>query len=971
MFKNIIPSNLLFSKSARDTRRLERFVNEVIQCESRFSAFEEQDFLHQTEIWKTELQSLSDDHKALEKQLHLLCHDTFALVRSAARWLSARDASWQLVPYDVQLAGGRVLFEGNIAEMATGEGKTLTAIAPAYLRALTGLGVHIVTANEYLAKRDRDWMGKLFDVLGISTGCICHDQEPSERRTQYLCDITYGTASEFGFDYLRDQGLARTAADQVQRGQNFALVDEIDSILIDEARTPLIISGPGSETPKHMQMYVAKVAQLVREQSAACHEIVEQVRQRLKRGAHDQDLGLLLLKCQLAHPHHPGLRRLKQQPEILKLLEHASLHFHQDARREEFCEFKEDLLFWIDERSQTAELTAKGCAFLAPDCPELLQVGDLMSALAAIDSNPELGQGEKLDRRQALENDSALHAARIHEIRQLVKAFCLYDKGRHYLVENDEVIILDEARGRKMPGRRWSDGLHQAIEAKENVSIQPESETLASITVQNYFRLYEKLSGMTGTAMTDAAEFSEIYDLDVVEIPTHRPCQRVDNEDLVFKTRREKLQAIASEVKSAHARRQPVLVGTGSVDASETFSRILQREGIRHEVLNARNHEREAEIIAQAGMPGAITISTNMAGRGTDIQLHDGVADLGGLHVIGTERNDSRRVDRQLRGRSARQGDPGVSTFFLSLEDELVRRMDNNGRIGGILERTGHIEGEPLQHKLLSRSISSAQQRIEASDYERRRNTLKYDDVVNNQRALIYEWRNELVQTENIHGWLADTLPECVPNVVHFDDNMDCASITLTLTPEIDSIVASIRQDLQRLADLREDEKLHQLLAGALAQHAQAACASIQSESVSAEQAIRHLAINGIDQEWRQHLSEIEALRERIQFQRLAQKDPLIEFTREASYAFEGVIDRIRMSIVQAAIDGPAQAAAVEARILAARQTEVTIRETGAKIRTLRKTNPHKPTPQRNAPCPCGSERKFKKCCGSAAIAPE
>ena len=964
---NWIPAKLFMSKSARDSRSLRRFVSDVTEREKRFENFTIEDCHHQTSVWRSEVQALGPDRlNALDAHLKLIAADAFALVRQASRLLAARDSQWKLIPFDVQIAGGNVLFQGNIAEMATGEGKTLTAVAPAYLRALAGRGVHMVTVNDYLAARDADWMGKMFATLGLTTGCLQNDQSPEQRRAMYACDITYGTSSEFGFDYLRDNGLARSAGMQVQRGHYFAIVDEVDSVLIDEARTPMIITTAGSARPSFLPVYVSSVARLVKEQTTHCNQLIQEARDLFGDGTHrdtDAAVGMLLYKCRLAQPLHPGLRRLKQDPTLLRLLENATLYFHIDSRRSELFAMKDELLFWIDERSHDAELTDRGCRFMSPDCPELFQVGDLMSALAGIDhldATPEIKQ----QRRDRLEADAEEHGRRIHEVRQLLKAFCLYEKDRNYLVKDGDVVILDEAQGREMPGRRWNDGLHQAVEAKEGVTIQPESETMASITVQNYFRLYDHLAGMTGTAMSDAGELKDIYGLDVIQVPTHRPCQRVDLQDQVFKTRKEKYQAAVREIKAAHGRSQPVLVGTASVEASETFSRLLKRENIPHQVLNARHHDREAAIIARAGEPGAVTISTNMAGRGTDIQLSGGVADLGGLIVIGTERHESQRVDRQLRGRCARQGDPGTSVFFLSLEDHLMRRIDNGGKMAAILDKAGHVEGEPLASPMLTRTLSGAQKRVEKTDYEQRRRTLRYDEVVNGQRSCIYDWRNELLQAAHPQDWLFEALPDCLSSVVNIELLDDgSGSSTLTFAPEVEYFALPLRDELEALAQERDPRPVHARLEDAIVCHVREAVATIDSELVSPGEFLRQAALTKIDREWQAHLVELEALRERIGFQALAQKDPLVEFTREASFVFRDRLDCIRRGIIAAAREGLVAASRAEARILAER-----LRPAESEIRLNFDVRPRDLQPSgRNAVCPCGSGRKFKKCCGVRA----
>src|SRR5580692_4005638 len=572
-----------------------------------------------------------------------------------------------MIPFDVQLIGGIGLHQGKIAEMATGEGKTLVATLPVYLNALTGRGVHVVTVNDYLAARDSEWMGAIYKFLGLTVGTILHDQPPPIRRQQYECDITYGTNAEFGFDYLRDNGMAIRKEDQVQRGHYFAIVDEVDSILIDEARTPLIISGPAVITyDEQYAQWKPTVESLVRAQQQLCNRFLKEAEDLIKElnpadGSNvkealdiEHTLGLLLFRVKTGNPRSEGLAKLLENPENARLMNQAELELHKDQKKIELYKEKEELLFAVDEKSHEADLTEKGRNFINPKDPEAFALPDLTTQLHEVDVGAETDPRKRLEAKAKLQQEFEKQAQKIHSISQLLKAYSLYQLDVEYVVQDNKVIIVDQHTGRLMPGRRWSDGLHQAVEAKENVQIESETQTLATITIQNYFRLYQKLAGMTGTAETEAQEFLDIYKLGVLTIPTNKPNIRKDANDSVYKTRREKFNAVVGEIKELHGRGRPILVGTVSVETSEMLSKMLKREGLIHSVLNAKYHQQEAEIISRAGQRGSITIATNMAGRGTDIKLGPGVADLGGLHVLGTERHESRRIDRQLRGRCSR-----------------------------------------------------------------------------------------------------------------------------------------------------------------------------------------------------------------------------------------------------------------------------------------------------------------------------
>ncbi len=657
--------------------------------------------------------------KAEHEQLDALLPEAFAIVKETCRRLMGQswrvvgqEIKWEMIPYDVQLIGAIALHNGNVAEMKTGEGKTLVATMPLYLNALAGRGAHLITVNDYLAQRDAEWMGEIYKRLGLSVGFILNSMDNTARQAAYNCDITYGTNNEFGFDYLRDN-MALSAQELVQRDHAFAIVDEVDSVLIYEARTPLIISGavdaPTDTTSKDMRPLVQG---LVRKQQTLITELVQQAEKFLEEEK-DDDAGLKLLQASRGMPKHKRLLKVFQEQGMQSLAQSVESVYLRDKK---LHEVDEDLYFSIDEKTHVVDITDKGREALAPDNPEMFVIPDLGELLQDIDENDSLDSVQKQEEKEKAHQLHADRSSKIHTISQLLRAFSLYEKDVEYVVQDGQVLIVDEFTGRILPGRRYSDGLHQAIEAEENVEIKRETQTLATITIQNYFRMYDKLSGMTGTAETEAEELGSIYNLNVVVVPTNVSIARDDRDDLVYKTKREKYNAVIDEISEAHRNGQPSLVGTISVEASELLSRMLKRKGVPHNVLNAKQHQREAEIVTRAGQPGAVTIATNMAGRGTDIKLGEGVKDKGGLHIIGTERHESRRIDDQLRGRSGRQGDPGSSRFYLSLEDDLMR-LFNSERVAMIMDKMGVEEGEVITHKMVTRAISNAQKKVEQRNF--------------------------------------------------------------------------------------------------------------------------------------------------------------------------------------------------------------------------------------------------------------
>ena len=944
-------------------------------------------------------------NRILEEILPEAC----AVVKNAARRLFGQTwnvcdlpVTWEMIHFDVQLVGGIGLHRGMIAEMQTGEGKTLVATLPVFLNALTGRGVHVVTVNDYLARRDSEWMGHLFKYLGLTVGCIQSQMPPHLRREQYLCDITYGTASEFGFDYLRDNGMASSKAEQVQRGHYFAIIDEVDSILIDEARTPLIISGPVTVTTHQFERFKPLVEQLVKRQTILVNQLLAEAKEAIGQGDLET-AGVILFKIKLGQPRNRGLARLMEEPELRRAMDKAELSFYQDAQKKALLALKETLYFTIEERSHESDLTEMGRQFLSPDDPDAFTLPDLATAFAEIDGHDADSEQERARKKDELQQKLDFQGQRIHNISQLLKAYCLYEKDVNYVVNPEgQVVIVDENTGREMPGRRWSDGLHQAVEAKEGVRIDKETQTLATITIQNYFRMYEKLAGMTGTAETEAAEFFDIYKLDVLVVPTNKPNRRHDENDRIFKTRREKFNAVVERIKQANARNQPVLVGTASVEASETLARMLKREKIPHSVLNAKHHRQEAEIVARAGQPGAVTVSTNMAGRGTDIKLGPGVADKGGLLVLGTERHESRRIDRQLRGRCARQGDPGLSVFYLSFEDDLMRNFGASDRMTSLMERFGMKEGEELQHPLLNRSVESAQKRVEQRNYGMRKRVLEYDDVMNQQRQVVYEYRNEIIETDRPRDLIHEIIEESIPaKAATFlsDDGKEAddyrgllnwvnTTFPLRLSPE------------QAGFEERDIAGNAEFLIGRI-RHAYDL--KIRHENPDAvEELERYIVLNAIDRLWQEHLYSMDGLRDGVHLRAHGQKDPLIEYKNEAYELFEDLMSTIKFEVLnnlfrsttnllqfeqflrglpQQFTSGgdlgvatnatrPARRAPADGRMTV---TVDDLREDGGGESPAGQPQLKLPLKRdlprvgRNDPCPCGSGRKFKSCCGRTA----
>ncbi|MEO7217665.1 MAG: preprotein translocase subunit SecA [Gemmatimonadaceae bacterium] len=863
------------------------------------------------------------------RTLDELLPEVFATVREAARRLlgttaniTGRDEVWNMVHYDVQLVGGVQLHRGRIAEMATGEGKTLVATLPLYLNALPGKGAHLITVNSYLARRDSQWMGHLYTYLGLTVGCL-DDTEPGtpERRAAYECDITYGTNNEFGFDYLRDN-MVVSLEQRVQRTHAYAIVDEVDSVLIDEARTPLIISGPvGNEVDEAYAQHNGGVARLVRMQTELANTLTADGERALRDGDTDT-ASLLLYKARLGAPKNKRLLKLLNEPGVKQLVQGMELKHIADRRmtasRQEMRDIEEDLLFVLDEKGQQVHLTDRGIDFISPNDRDQFILPDISQQVHQIDHDPDLNPAEKIERRNKINTEYAAKSEKLHIIHQLLRAHSLYEKDVNYVVQEGEVLIVDEFTGRTMPGRRWSEGLHQAVEAKEGVSVKGETQTLATITIQNYFRMYDKLAGMTGTAETEESEFHQIYKLGVAVIPTNRPVIRDDRNDLVFRTRREKYNAIADETLRLHKLGFPVLVGTVNVDVSETLSKLFKRAGIPHNVLNAKYHQREAEIVAEAGHPGAVTIATNMAGRGTDIKLGQGVTEsmpsqvkdpegkvvdvmeIGGLHIVGSERHESRRIDRQLRGRAGRQGDPGSSQFFLSLEDDLMRLFGSD-RIAKLMDAMGAKEGEVLTHSMITRSIEQAQKRVELQNFQSRKRLLEYDDVMNQQREVVYSLRSfALDGGEELRGEAERMIEKAVGSRVE----------TMLAETAVDGAfdIELLRQELMQnyMLLVPEFEKAGEWPTTIpMARQAAVTAADVAFRAKMtglnefAGRLLSLVMLNVLDEKWKDHLYDLDQLRNAIHYRSWGQQDPLVEYKQEAYTMFVDLMQDIQHTFTE------------------------------------------------------------------------
>jgi preprotein translocase subunit SecA len=1063
MFNKIL-EKVFKSKSERDYRRMLPVVAAVNAAAESLQTLSDDDLRGKTAEFRARL--------AAGATLDELLPEAFAAVKETCRrlvgksWMVVgRDTTWNMVPYDVQIVGGMALHEGQIAEMATGEGKTLVATMPIYLNALAGRGVHLVTVNDYLARRDGEWMGQIFQFLGLTVGIIQNGMLPPERQRAYQCDITYGTNNEFGFDYLRDN-MATRLEDRVHRdyagdkpGKQFyyAIVDEVDSVLVDEARTPLIIAGPVPDANQNFDALKPGIEHLVRVQNRFVTEKMAEVEKLLEPGFEQldgdrqRDVGFGLLQIKRAAPKNKQFMKLvSAEPALQKLILRVEGELMRDKQ---LHTADEDLYFSIDEKSNVADITERGRDELAHRIRLPLTLPDLSVEMKRIEDDPEVEGPQKIVRLEQLYRDYASASDSLHDIGQLIKAYSLFEKDVEYVVQDGKVMIVDEFTGRLMPGRRFSDGLHQALEAKENVRVEQETQTMATVTLQNLFRMYEKLAGMTGTAETEAEELKKIYNLDVMVIPTHQPVRRVDFDDLVYKTRREKYNAVIDEIVHQHERGMPVLVGTVSVETSETLSRMLKRKGIVHEVLNARHHQREAEIVALAGQKSAVTIATNMAGRGTDIKLGPGVIvcdrdpeysgprcpacpwgagrkgspgagykpaageleEPCGLQIIGTERHESRRIDRQLRGRSGRQGDPGSSRFFLSLEDDLMR-LFNSERIAGIMDKLGVQDGEVITHSMVTRAIGRAQKRVEMHNFDIREHLLKYDDVMNKQREVIYANRVDALRGADlreetqtmVQSFVGDQWAQHIDEAAWNNDEAPLEPLQLALQQVF---LRPFRvQELEKLSWERAREELVNQGLQALADREAALGPEIQ------RQLERYAYLRSIDDKWKDHLRELDHLRSSVGLQAWGQKDPLLAFKSEAFSMLEEMLKEIDKQTLyfifhaQVALRPPELERAPAAQLLTVHRSPASAFAAGAGAAAgpargagagpplpplpglpggpsgrggppgvaMRPGSPTGEPPRpatvrhagpkvgRNDPCPCGSGKKFKFCHGAS-----
>ena len=977
----------------------------VDQINSFYENLKDADLLKHTEDFKKRIKDGED--------LDSIMPEAFAVVKEACRRLLGQkwqvvdiETEWNMVPFDVQLIGAIVLHQGKIAEMKTGEGKTLVATMPLYLNGLSGKGAHLITVNDYLARRDREWMGPVYESVGMTVGVLQQGMEQQDRIQAYQRDITYGTNNEFGFDYLRDNMVWRFE-DKVQRGHNYAIVDEVDSILVDEARTPLIISGPVEHETKAYNELNPVVQRLNSAQTVFVNRVVAEAK-KLRDEGQDKEAGMKLLQARRGSPKNKQLLKLEQETGVKKLIEQNELNF---LREKSFAKVDDELYFVIDEKSNIVDLTEKGRQFVSPKDPQMFVLPDLSETIGKVEKDEHLTAKEKLFEKEKAYQGYAKKSETLANLRALLKAYSLFERDVEYVVQDGHVIIVDQFTGRLMPGRRYSDGLHQAIEAKESVRVQEETQTFATITIQNYFRMYDTLAGMTGTAATEANEFWTIYKLDVAEIPTKEPVRRVDYEDIVYRSKREKYNAIVDEVARWYEKKRPILVGTTSVDVSEVLSRLLQRRGITHEVLNAKHHQREAVIVSRAGEPGSVTIATNMAGRGTDIKLGKGVVECSkccilcldhncsecdhqekkecqgdlpcGVYIIGTERHESRRIDNQLRGRSGRQGDPGSSRFFLSLEDNLMRIFGSD-RVAEIMDRFGGEEQKPLTHPLVTRAIANAQKRVEENHFEVRKHLLEYDDVMNKQREVIYKIRDEVLLGENLKDRVVKFFEDAIEDIImkYTDSKTNPEEWDWdAIKGEFNVLfLTDIAIPKEKIPKMKQEELLDLLLEKAK-EKLDGRVNEFEPEIFN--ELLKFVLLGTADSKWRDHLYSLDALREGISLRAYGQKDPLIEYKHESFKMFDelqrdlardvsGLVFRAqprpgavrrpqatreyKPSTRQQAVPEPVGAEVAAAHAGSARPGQ----KGSAPVTAEKKVG-------RNDPCPCGSGKKYKKCCGRNA----
>ncbi len=956
------------SKNEREVKRIVPIVNEINELEPQMMALSDEGLRNKTQEFRKRLQ----DGQTLDEILP----EAFAAVREASR------RTIGLRHFDVQLVGGVVLHEGRISEMKTGEGKTLVATLAAYLNALSGKGVHIVTVNDYLAGRDRNWMGKIYEFLGLSVGVILHDMEDAERKAAYACDIVYGTNNEFGFDYLRDN-MKYQIEDYVQRDLNYAIVDEVDSILIDEARTPLIISSQVDVDLHQYDQLKPLIKRLVSRQKDLVAELFAKAMAAEKEGD-DETMMVNFLRVEKGDPRNKRLLKyLADHKDVKRSMTQWESIYIRDKRT---IDFEEGLLYIFSDREHNVSFTEEGQTIIRSSVGELFDVGDINEEYIKIEQDESLTDTQKEDRKREVGAQHEDKTEKIHNLAQLLKAYTLFERDDDYVVNDGQVIIVDQFTGRMMPGRRYSDGLHQALEAKEDVTIAKATKTVATITLQNYFRMYDKLAGMTGTADTEAEEFHKVYKLPVMVIPTNKPLRRSEYPDLIYKTENAKFLAVADKIAELNGKGRPVLVGTTSIDKSEKLARLLKMRKINHQVLNAKHHEREAEIVAEAGRRDSVTIATNMAGRGTDIVLGSGVPDLDGLHIIGTERHESRRIDNQLRGRSGRQGDPGSSQFYLSLEDDLLRIFGAD-RITSVMDRLGMEEGEAIEHSLLTRAIENAQRKVESNNFAVRKQLLEYDDVMNKQREVIYARRREILSDEDIGEDIMEMIEEKVDEIIMtytdekgYLEDWDTIGITDTVMGSF-SIPLNLHDPA--LSEMMQDQFADWLLDKVVSTY------KAKEENIGPplmRRLERIIMLRVLDAAWQDHLEAMDQLKEGIGLRAYGQRNPLIEYQKEGYNLFLEMGESVKGDVlaqlfrVQIARDDTTRTQAERDRLTLIHRdfTPPPMGESpegGAHPGVQsgpERTPGEKPKPVvrdapkvgRNDPCPCGSGKKYKKCHG-------
>ena len=1013
--------------------------------------------VHEKENLATESDKLVKDEDAeIEKVLEEILPEAFAIMKSTARrfkenatievtandfdralsinhdfvhiegdkavyqnhWIAGgNEVTWDMVHYDVQLIGGIVLHQGKIAEMATGEGKTLVATLPVFLNALAGKGVHVVTVNDYLSKRDSEWMGPLYMFHGLSVDCIDkHEPNSDARKRAYNCDITFGTNNEFGFDYLRDN-MAVNMTDLVQRKHHYAILDEVDSVLIDDARTPLIISGPVAKAQDDEQYMEFRpyVESLYQKQRALVTQVLNDAKKAIAAGKEDEG-GMLLLRAYKGLPKYQPLIKFLSEQGMKQLMQKAENYYMQDNEREMHI-VTDELYFVISEQQHSVDMTDKGHDLLANAVsnPDFFVLPDVGSQIAEIQKNTELSAEEKQEKKDALMEDYSLKSERVHTVIQLLKAYAMFQKDVDYIVIDNKVKIVDEQTGRIMEGRRWSDGLHQAVEAKENVKVEAATQTFATVTLQNYFRMYHKLAGMTGTAETEAGEFWSIYKLDVVVIPTNRPVIRDDQDDLIYKTKKAKYTAVINKVEELIKEGRPVLVGTTDVETSELLSRMLRMRGIKHNVLNAKEHAREAEIVAQAGMSSTVTIATNMAGRGTDIKLSPEVKKAGGLAIIGTERHDSRRVDRQLRGRAGRQGDPGSSAFYVSLEDKLMRLFGSE-RIAGVVDKLGMADDEALVSGMLSKSIENAQKKVEENNFGIRKRLLEYDDVMNYQREAVYarrrnalsgerieiDVRNMMIDSASIIAGRAEGMPyqdfeEYVMAQLSIDLGFDekfysnakgdqltdalCKQMQAVYERRMNTLAEKVYPFIKMIFE--KQGNMYKNIAIPISDGRKMLTLSVDLEKAYntqgkeiAKALSRSIILYQIDEHWKQHLRDMDDLRQSVQNAAYEQKDPLVVYKLESYNLFATMLEELNKDVLSFLLrafvplreDSEARPAqAPRSQDMSNMRTQRNDLTTNGEQKARTPIHVDKKI-GRNDPCPCGSGKKYKNCHGAGLV---